>query len=89
MTAADPLVALEDWVAPLIARLAPSERRALARKVGQDLRRSQATHRQSAESGRQRLRAAQGRQGAAAARAHSQGDVRQVEDCEAPAAAGR
>lgn len=42
MTGGDPLIALEDWVAPLIARLAPAERRALARKVGQDLRRSQA-----------------------------------------------
>lgn len=42
MSASDPLITLEDWVAPLIARLAPAERRALARKVGQDLRRSQA-----------------------------------------------
>nr|WP_093161679.1 phage virion morphogenesis protein [Variovorax sp. YR216] len=43
MTADDPLSVLEDWVAPLLARLTPPERRALARKVGQDLRRSQAS----------------------------------------------
>lgn len=33
---------LEDWVGGLIARLAPAERRKLARAVGVDLRRSQA-----------------------------------------------
>ncbi|MET3916244.1 phage virion morphogenesis protein [Variovorax sp. OAS795] len=38
----DPLSALEDWVAPLLNKLAPAERRALARQVGQALRRSQA-----------------------------------------------
>lgn len=38
---ADDLDALEDWVAPLIAKLGAKERRALARKVAQDLRRSQ------------------------------------------------
>ena len=42
MSADDPLQALEDWVAPLLAKLSPVERRALARKVGQDLRRNQA-----------------------------------------------
>lgn len=38
----DPLNALEDWGAPLLAKLGPAERRKLARSVGQALRRSQA-----------------------------------------------
>ena len=37
----DDLDALEDWVAPLIAKIGAKQRRALARKVAQDLRRSQ------------------------------------------------
>lgn len=43
MSADDPLQALEDWVAPLLAKLSPAERRGLARRVGQDLRRAQAS----------------------------------------------
>lgn len=39
---ADDLQRLEDWVAPLLAKLEPAERRRLARAVGRDLRRSQA-----------------------------------------------
>lgn len=39
---ADDLTALEDWLSPLIAALSPQQRRGLARKVGQGLRRSQA-----------------------------------------------
>lgn len=42
MSSGDPLSALEDWVAPLLAKLEPAQRRALARNVGQALRRSQA-----------------------------------------------
>ena len=38
---ADDLAALEDWAAPLLARLEPSARRALAATIGRDLRRSQ------------------------------------------------
>lgn len=38
---ADDLQALEDWVAPLLARLETKERRRLARSVARDLRRSQ------------------------------------------------
>ncbi|MCE4365052.1 phage virion morphogenesis protein [Xanthomonas hortorum] len=37
----DELTALENWAAPLLARLQPGERRTLARKIGTDLRRSQ------------------------------------------------
>lgn len=37
----DDLQALEDWVAPLLARLETKERRRLARSVARDLRRSQ------------------------------------------------
>ncbi|UXW43152.1 phage virion morphogenesis protein [Xanthomonas oryzae] len=37
----DELTALENWAAPLLARLEPSERRTLARKIGTELRRSQ------------------------------------------------
>lgn len=37
----DELKQLEDWVAPLIEKLTPKERRALARDVAGDLRRSQ------------------------------------------------
>ncbi|MBB2756032.1 UNVERIFIED_ORG: phage virion morphogenesis protein [Xanthomonas campestris] len=37
----DELTALENWAAPLLARLQPSERRTLARKIGTELRRSQ------------------------------------------------
>ncbi|MBO9741438.1 phage virion morphogenesis protein [Xanthomonas axonopodis pv. begoniae] len=37
----DELTALEDWAAPLLARLQPSARRTLARKIGTELRRSQ------------------------------------------------
>ncbi|WP_080764658.1 phage virion morphogenesis protein, partial [Xanthomonas vasicola] len=33
--------ALENWAAPLLARLQPGERRTLARKIGTELRRSQ------------------------------------------------
>lgn len=38
----DDLTALEDWLAPLLAKLQPSERRKLARDIARDLRRSQA-----------------------------------------------
>ncbi|UXW36315.1 phage virion morphogenesis protein [Xanthomonas oryzae pv. oryzae] len=37
----DELTALENWAAPLLVRLEPSERRTLARKIGTELRRSQ------------------------------------------------
>ncbi|MCC5070812.1 phage virion morphogenesis protein [Xanthomonas campestris] len=37
----DELTALENWAAPLLARLQPGERRKLARKIGMELRRSQ------------------------------------------------
>ncbi|WP_017167618.1 phage virion morphogenesis protein [Xanthomonas phaseoli] len=37
----DELTALEDWAAPLLARLQEGERRKLARKIGTELRRSQ------------------------------------------------
>ncbi|SHF00431.1 phage virion morphogenesis (putative tail completion) protein [Modicisalibacter ilicicola DSM 19980] len=37
----DDLDALADWVAPLLAKVEPKQRRALARKVARDLRRSQ------------------------------------------------
>ncbi|WP_115540805.1 phage virion morphogenesis protein [Xanthomonas campestris] len=37
----DELTALENWAAPLLARLQPAERRTLARKIGTELRRSQ------------------------------------------------
>ncbi|PPT85985.1 phage virion morphogenesis protein [Xanthomonas arboricola pv. zantedeschiae] len=37
----DDLTALENWAAPLLARLQPGERRTLARKIGTELRRSQ------------------------------------------------
>ncbi|MBB5864817.1 phage virion morphogenesis protein [Xanthomonas sp. 3058] len=37
----DELTALENWAAPLLARLQPDERRTLARKIGTELRRSQ------------------------------------------------
>ncbi|MDV2453474.1 phage virion morphogenesis protein [Xanthomonas hortorum] len=37
----DELTALENWAAPLLARLQPGERRTLARKIGTELRRSQ------------------------------------------------
>ncbi|WP_426801584.1 phage virion morphogenesis protein [Xanthomonas campestris] len=37
----DELTALENWAAPLLARLQPGERRGLARKIGTELRRSQ------------------------------------------------
>ncbi|MBB4726538.1 phage virion morphogenesis protein [Xanthomonas arboricola] len=37
----DELTALENWAAPLLARLQPSERRTLARQIGTELRRSQ------------------------------------------------
>lgn len=39
---ADDLQRLEDWAAPLLAKLQPAERRSLARVVARDLRRSQA-----------------------------------------------
>ncbi len=38
----DSLVSLEGWLSPLLAALSAQERRALARKVGQNLRRTQA-----------------------------------------------
>lgn len=38
----DDLQSLEDWVAPLLAKLEPAQRRSLARTVGRELRRSQA-----------------------------------------------
>ncbi|ATS75510.1 MULTISPECIES: phage virion morphogenesis protein [Xanthomonas] len=37
----DELTSLENWAAPLLARLQPGERRTLARKIGTELRRSQ------------------------------------------------
>ncbi|WOB47901.1 phage virion morphogenesis protein [Xanthomonas hydrangeae] len=37
----DELTALENWAAPLLARLQPGERRTLARRIGTELRRSQ------------------------------------------------
>lgn len=37
----DELTALENWAAPLLARLQPGERRTLARKIGMELRRLQ------------------------------------------------
>ncbi|MEP9709189.1 phage virion morphogenesis protein [Xanthomonas euvesicatoria] len=37
----DELTALENWAAPLLARLQPGARRTLARKIGTELRRSQ------------------------------------------------
>ncbi|OOW63307.1 phage tail protein [Xanthomonas campestris pv. leeana] len=37
----DELTAMENWAAPLLARLQPGERRTLARKIGTELRRSQ------------------------------------------------
>lgn len=37
----DELQALENWVAPLLAKLDPKARRTLARRVAQDLRRAQ------------------------------------------------
>ncbi|CAG2095855.1 phage virion morphogenesis protein [Xanthomonas euroxanthea] len=37
----DELTALENWAAPLLARLQPGKRRSLARKIGTALRRSQ------------------------------------------------
>ncbi|SFO51615.1 phage virion morphogenesis (putative tail completion) protein [Variovorax sp. OK605] len=39
---ADDLRALEDWATPLLSALTPPKRRALARKIGQALRREQA-----------------------------------------------
>ena len=39
---ADDLRALEDWAMPLLSSLTPPKRRALARKIGQALRRQQA-----------------------------------------------
>lgn len=39
---ADPLQQLEDWVAPLLAKLSPQEQRKLTRTIATDLRRSQA-----------------------------------------------
>jgi len=39
----DPLTALENWAAPLLSKLTTTERRALARTVGQTLRRGQAS----------------------------------------------
>jgi phage virion morphogenesis protein len=42
MSDGDPLSALEDWIAPLLTKLEPAQRRVLARNVGQALRRSQA-----------------------------------------------
>lgn len=38
---ADNLQALEEWAAPLLAKLEPAERRKLAQQVGRELRRSQ------------------------------------------------
>jgi phage virion morphogenesis protein len=38
----DDLIALEDWLAPLLAKLQPNERRKLAHDMARDLRRSQA-----------------------------------------------
>ncbi|QDS17512.1 phage virion morphogenesis protein [Xanthomonas arboricola] len=37
----DELTSLENWAAPLLARLQPGERRTLARKIGTELRRLQ------------------------------------------------
>lgn len=42
MAAENQLTALQDWLGPQLAKLTPAERRGLARKVGQDVRRSQA-----------------------------------------------
>lgn len=39
---ADPLQQLEDWAAPLLAKLSAQEQRQLARRIATDLRRSQA-----------------------------------------------
>lgn len=51
----DELTALENWAAPLLARLQPGERRTLARKIGRELRRSQSQRigRQQAPDGSQ------------------------------------
>lgn len=38
---ADPLQQLEDWAAPLLAKLSAAEQRQLARRIATDLRRSQ------------------------------------------------
>ncbi len=43
MNDGDPLRALEDWITPLLSGLAPAQRRNLARAIGQNLRRSQAS----------------------------------------------
>jgi phage virion morphogenesis protein len=40
--AADSLQQLEDWAAPLLARISPAEQRKLVRSIAQDLRRRQA-----------------------------------------------
>lgn len=40
--AADPLQQLEDWAAPLLAKLSPAEQRKLVRSIALDLRRRQA-----------------------------------------------
>ncbi|MCL1553761.1 phage virion morphogenesis protein [Xanthomonas nasturtii] len=65
----DELTALENWAAPLLARLQPGERRTLARKIGTELRRSQSQRigKQQAPDGtpyaprRQQLRGKSGR----------------------------
>lgn len=65
----DELTALENWAAPLLARLQPGERRTLARKIGTELRRSQSQRigRQQAPDGspyaprKQQLRQKSGR----------------------------
>uniref|UniRef100_UPI003F7D7193 phage virion morphogenesis protein n=1 Tax=Xanthomonas sp. 0924 TaxID=2835534 RepID=UPI003F7D7193 len=65
----DELTALENWAAPLLARLQPGERRTLARKIGMELRRSQSQRigRQQAPDGtpyaprKQQLRQKSGR----------------------------
>lgn len=41
--AGDSLQQLEDWAAPLLARISPAEQRKLVRSIAQDLRRRQAT----------------------------------------------
>lgn len=41
--ATDPLQQLEDWAAPLLAKLSPAEQRKITRTIATDLRRSQAT----------------------------------------------
>lgn len=41
MAVADELTQLEQWAAPLLAKLAPTQRRQLARTIALDLRRSQ------------------------------------------------